>query len=112
MVTLKCFKTSWLKKLEKKLDLYDIGLCIAERIANSGAPTFALYYYPKYRGNQGFLIPVDDMIDMPMWAIREFLENAVRGKKKLEKEGEWTGFYIDDLIKAARIGHEMEEAIL
>lgn len=103
------FRPRWLIEYNRKLSK-EIKLYIAKRKANSGRPTFALYYTPKYsKGNEGFPIPFTDYIDVPIWAIKEFLEEAVQGAKVLKKLGE----YYDDvesIIKAAEIGYEIKRA--
>jgi len=100
------FRPKWLRKYNRKLSK-EIKFYLAKRIANSGRPTFALYYTPLYQNNEGFPQPFEETIDMPIWYIKEFLEAAVKGMKILKKVDNYYGDP-DSIIKATRIGYELE----
>ena len=103
------FRPLWLKVYNRKLSsIYRFYL--AKRTANSNRPTFALYYAPVYRDNEGFPIPFRDCINVPVYLIREFLEDAVLGRKVLKKLGKYTLGYIDEIILASEIGREIRES--
>jgi len=103
------FRPLWLKVYNRKLTK-EYRFYLAKRMANSGRPTFALYYTPVYRDNEGFPIPFRDCIDVPVYVIREFLEDAVLGRKILKKLEKWTWGYIDEIILASEIGREIRES--
>ena len=103
------FRPRWLRAYNRELSSV-VKFYLAKRIANSGRPTFALYYSPRHRGNEGFPVPFTELLDMPISVIREFLEDAVVGKKILERANEWTWGYVDEVERAAEIGRKIRES--
>jgi len=99
----------WLRYYNRKLTSL-FRFYLAKRMANSGRPTFALYYAPIYRNNEGFPVPFSELIDVPVYVIKEFLEDATIGRKVLKKIGKYTWGYVDEIEEAAEIGRKIREA--
>jgi hypothetical protein len=102
-------RPKWLRIYNRKLTSL-LRFYLAKRTANSGRPTFALYYTPRHKNNEGFLVPFAELIDVPVYIIREFLEDAVVGRKILKKLGKYTWGYIDEIEEAAEIGRRIRNS--
>ena len=100
---IKTFRPKWLRRASQRLCGYESDLLIAERTAKSGRRTFALGYDA---GGRQF--PVWIVADVPLYVIREYVRDALRGARLLKRLGK--PLWEIEIDEAAFVGESVRMA--